>query len=90
MMKAARNAAMKERLVQLVEKKRVAEQTAASTSPIKVKRDGDIAVRPRRFTIANEGGMIFYDADELCRKKLDKKGLRLKIYQVKKGYLRNE
>ena len=45
--------------MQLVEKKRVAEQTAASTSPIKVKRDGDIAVSPRRFTIANEGGMIF-------------------------------
>ena len=84
MMKAARNAAMKERLVQLVEKKRVAEQTAASTSPIKVKRDGDIAVSPRRFTIANEGGKISYDAGELCRKKLDKKGLRLKIYKVPK------
>ena len=28
--------------------------------------------------------MIFYDADELCRKKMDKKGLRLKIYKVLK------
>ena len=59
MVKAARNAAMKERLVQLAEKKRVAEQTAASTSPIKVKRDGDIAVSPRRFTTESVGGMIF-------------------------------
>ena len=84
MMKTAKNAAMKERLLQLAEKKRVAEQTAAGASPIKVKRDGDIAVSPRRFTSENVGGMIFYDDDELCRKKMDKKGLRLKIYKVPK------
>ena len=84
MRKTSKKAEMKERLLQLAEKKRVAEQTAAGASPIKVKRDGDIVVSPRRFITESGGGMIFYDADELCRKKMDKKGLRLKIYKVPK------
>mgnify|MGYP006885669426 FL=1 len=84
MMQTSKKAVMKERLLQLAEKKRVAEQAAAGASPIKVKRDGDIVVSPRRFITVSGGDMIYYDADELCRKKMDKKGLRLKIYKVPK------
>ena len=90
MMKAARNAAMKERLVQLVEKKRVAEQTAASTSPIKVKRDGDIAVSPRRFTIANEGGMILTTLMSCAGRNWIGKVCDSRSTKSQKSYLRNE
>ena len=82
MRKTTKKDEMKERLLQLAEKKRVAEHAAAGASPIKVKRDGDIVVSPRRFITVSGVEMIQYDADELCRKKMDKKGLRLKIYKV--------
>ena len=47
--KAAKKAALNERLIQLAERKRVAQHAAAGASPIKVKREGEVAVSPRRF-----------------------------------------
>ena len=73
---------MNERFIQLAERKRVAQHAMSGASPIKVKRDGDIAVSPRRFII--EAGIGIFDAEDLCRKKLDKRGARIKISKVPK------
>ena len=82
MVKAAKKAALNERFIQLAERKRVAQHAMSGASPIKVQRDGDIAVSPRRFFI--EKGVEIFDAEELCRKKLDKRRLRIKISKVPK------